>query len=116
MEATVIMAKCHVSDQGFAIRAQEEGNDWYFTWAFMLSDHTASKEGYDDTEISGVVHISSDYPGCPHCADRSFVQCGGCNKISCSGNVVDEMICPHCGTSLKISTADYFDGIAGGAF
>jgi hypothetical protein len=116
MEATVIMAKCKVSKQGFGIRAQKQGNSWAFTWAFILSEGSAKKEGYDQTNISGAISLDSEYPGCPNCNAKSFTQCGSCKKIACYVGNEEQVTCPHCGYTSKVTGVESFDGITGGAF
>jgi len=115
MEATVIMAKCKVSKEGFGIRAQKQGSSWLITWAFQLSDNAAKNEGYNNTMVSGSLGLDSDYPGCPHCGANSFFQCGGCHKIVCYEND-ERVICPHCGIICEGFASGNFDGIKGGAF
>lgn len=116
MEATVIMAKCKVSKEGFGIRAQKQGSSWLFTWAFKLSGKSAKNEGYDKANISGAINIVSEYPGCPHCGATGFYQCGRCKKIVCYLGEEDEATCPHCGNTAGFKGGGNFKDIAGGAF
>jgi hypothetical protein len=114
-EATVIMAKCQRSKKAFGIRAEKIKKEWHFTWAFPIDERAAKREGYDATTVKGSITIDDEYPGCPHCGCKSFVQCGNCNKIGCSG---EERIykCPFCGNQGEISYCDSFDNIKGGGF
>lgn len=116
MDATVIMAKCKISKEGFGIRAQKQGSSWLFTWAFQLSDKAAKNEGYDNKNVSGSIGLDGEYPGCPHCGAKSFTQCGGCRKIACYIGNEEQVTCPHCGYTSTVSQAESFDGITGGAF
>ncbi len=117
MEATVVMAKCKVSKKSFGIRAEKLKKSWIFTWAFNLSDKAAKNEGYDQAKISGTINLNSEYPGCPHCAAKSFFQCGGCNKIVCYAGKEEKITCPHCGIICEgFVETDDFNGISGGAF
>lgn len=116
MEATVIIAKCKVSKEGFGIRAQKKGSTWLFTWAFKLSEKAAFNEGYDKTKVSGSIQLGSEYPGCPHCGAQGFYQCGGCKKIVCYEGHEEQATCPHCGNTAGFNQAESFDGISGGAF
>jgi hypothetical protein len=116
MEATIIRAKCKVSKESFYIRAEKQGKSWFFTWAFKLSDRSSKNEGYDNTNISGSISLTSGYPGCPNCSAKSFTQCGSCKKIACYIGNEEQVTCPHCGYISKVSVAESFDGISGGQF
>jgi hypothetical protein len=116
MEATVIMAKCKVSKEGFGIRAQKQRSSWLFTWAFQLSDKAARNEGYDNTNVSGSIGLDGEYPGCPHCGASNFYQCGSCKRIVCYVGNEETAKCPHCGITAGFRQAESFDGISGGAF
>jgi len=116
MEATVIMAKCKVSKEGFGIRAEKQGSSWTFTWAFKLSERAAKNEGFDQTNISGSISLAAEYPGCPHCGAKKFSQCGSCNKTACYVGKEEKVTCPHCGNTANVVHVESFDRIAGGAF
>ena len=116
MEATVVMAKCNMSKEIFAIRLQKNENAWVFTWAFKISEKSANNEGYSQTNVSGVLKIDSQYPGCPHCGAESFYQCGHCKKIVCYKGEEKQVTCPHCGTTSGFKTSETFNDIKGGAF
>ena len=61
MKAAVILTKCKQSHELFGIRAeQREDSAWYATWAFKVSEHTASREKFGDTEISGNVYVTNE--------------------------------------------------------
>ena len=116
MQATVIMAKCKNSKENFGVRAEQQGSTWVFTWAFKISDKVAANEGYDTTNVSGVISLNADYPGCPHCESMGFTQCGSCKKIACYRGNEGKVTCPHCGNTANVSSAKSFDDIKGGAF
>ena len=114
MEATVITAKCHKTKKTFGIRAQKDNNKWLFTWAFDLPEKTAKIEGYEQTNINGIIDFSHIYPGCPHCGSLGFYQCGNCKKITCWNGEKNKDICPHCGNENSFGKAtDKFDSITG---
>ena len=63
MKAAVILTKCKQAHDLFGIRTeQREDGDWYATWAFKVSEHTAGREKFGDTEISGNVYVTTEYP------------------------------------------------------
>ena len=82
MEASVILAKCSKHNRTFGIRVEKRGNEWVRTWAFPIDEAKAKREGFDRTNIKGSLRAVDRYPGCPHCGNYSFVQCG-CGKVSC---------------------------------
>ncbi|HPQ35203.1 MAG TPA: hypothetical protein PK563_11960 [Tenuifilaceae bacterium] len=80
MQATVILAKCKNSKESFGIRAEQQGSKWVFTWAFKISDKVSANEGYNTTNVAGVISLDADYPGYPHFKAMGFSQCGKCKK------------------------------------
>ncbi len=116
MNATVILAKCKNSKESFGIRAEQQNNTWVFTWAFKISEKVAANEGYNTTNVSGVISLDDDYPGCPHCKATGFSQCGKCKKTACFGGNAEKVTCPHCGYTDNTRSAESFDDIEGGAF
>lgn len=116
MIATVIIAKCKISKESFGIRAQKDHYDWTLTWSFPVSDRIAKREGYDVTTISGRIRFDEKYPGCPHCGEKGFAQCGHCQKVICCGESDKDITCPHCGSHLETEDSETFDNISGGLF
>jgi len=101
MNATVILAKCTLNKQLYGIRTQQMSDgDWYRTWAFPVSDALAHSEKYDQNSIKGTLNYLEEYPGCPYCNTKGFVQCGKCKKISC-WNGENSIICPWCNTRMN---------------
>jgi len=115
-EATVIMAKCHRRKNAFGIRAEKINKQWHFTWAFPIDERAAKREGYDSTTVKGSIVMDDEYPGCPHCGGKNFVQCGSCNKIGCWDNADSYYTCPFCGNGGEVHSVDSFDNIKGGGF
>lgn len=115
-EATVIMATCRKGNGVFGIRAEKIKRDWHFTWAFPVSEQSAKREGYDSTTVKGNIIVDDEYPGCPYCSSKSFVQCGGCKKISCWDFADSIFKCPICGDQGEVCTVDSFDNISGGGY
>jgi hypothetical protein len=115
-EATVIMATCQTYRKVFGIRAEKIQRNWHFTWAFSVDVKSAHREGYDTATVKGNIIIDDDYPGCPHCLNKNFVQCGSCNKISCWDNESRIFKCPVCGNVGEIKTVNSFDNITGGGY
>lgn len=113
-QATVIMAKCIQSRQPFGIRTEQRANGaWYCTWAFKISEKSATHEGYSDTSVSGAVGLTDEYPGCPYCGASGWFSCENCGKLTCySGE--SSVTCGWCGNSGGCSPADSFDLKGGG--
>lgn len=113
-EATVVMAKCSRSRQSFGIRMERKANrTWYCTWTFRLSDTAASREGYSDTSVSGLVDLDQEYPGCPYCEAMGWFKCGNCGKLTCNSGET-YVTCAWCGQSGEAQAADHFDLSGGG--
>ena len=108
-EATVVACKCGRSKKMFGIRVEKRQNTWWMTWAFPISDKSASNEGYDQVEVSGNIRIDPEYPGCPYCKTDSWVSCGVCNKLSCWEGGKRESVCEWCGNRGIVEAADHFD-------
>ncbi len=119
MKAAVILTKCKESHQLFGIRAEErtDGGEtaWYATWAFKVSEHTAGREKFGDTEISGNVYVTKDYPACPYCGAKGFFQCSECGKTTC-WNGETETVCEWCGNAAETSAEENFESLTGGGF
>jgi hypothetical protein len=71
------------------IRVEKRENDWVSTWAFPIDEGKAKREGFDRNTIRGSLQATPEYPGCPDYGGRDFVQCGGCEKMSCYGGSVN---------------------------
>jgi hypothetical protein len=115
-EATVIMASCRKQKRVFGIRAEKIKRDWHFTWAFSIDEKAAKREGYDSTSVNGNIIIDNEYPGCPYCDSKSFIQCGNCHKISCWDYETAFFKCPVCGNSGEVYSAESFENIKGGGY
>lgn len=114
--AVVVMASCHKSKKPFAIRSEQRGKPWYFTWAFKLSEKMMKSEGFDKETIRGEINIDINYPGCPYCGARTFFQCGKCQRIVCMYGDEKVVKCPECGNEGDLAYVDEFDKIEGGKF
>lgn len=116
MNAVIIVAKCRKTKEEFAIRCEQKNTGWHLTWAFCLNAKTIKNENYDKTNISGVIVIDNEYPGCPHCKAGGFFQCGVCKKISCCDHEAKSVKCHWCGNEAELVTVETFDNIKGGDF
>jgi hypothetical protein len=105
----IVMARCTQSKQSFGIRLEEKiSSQWVADWAFPIKESTATKEGYDKSEIAGSFLLDETYPGCPYCKRSNFCLCGGglfsqCGKVGCSDGEDTIYICPWCSNKGKIS-------------
>jgi len=117
LNAKVIMARCSENKKSFGIRIEQRGRDWVRTWAFPMDERKAKREKFDANAVTGSMNADDEYPGCPHCGAKGFVQCG-CGKIGCNGGIRDcgdyaEYTCPWCGDTGELQNADSFDVSSG---
>ena len=114
-EANVVMARCASTSKSFGIHMERRTDDvWYCTWAFPLSEKSASNEGYTNTVISGRMEFDDEYPGCPHCNSTGWVKCWSCGKLTCWSSKDKSFSCKWCGVSGEVESADEFELNAGG--
>jgi hypothetical protein len=118
LNAKVIMAKCSKTQKSFGIRIEEREGDWVRTWAFPIDENKAKREGYDANTVTGSMIGVDEYPGCPYCASKGFVQCS-CKKIGCDSGISRnaggaKYSCPWCGNEEKIQTVESFNVSGGG--
>lgn len=101
MEASVILAKCSKNRGMYGVRIQRmEDGDWWRTWAFPIEERRARNEGYGCEAVRGNLRATGDYPGCPYCGSKGFVQCNTCHKITCwEGEHSKD--CQWCGTRME---------------
>lgn len=117
MEANVILMRCARVSKSYGVRIQlMEDGDWYRTWAFPINEKAARVEGFDKTPIRGNLFVIDEYPGCPYCGTKDFVQCGKCSKLTCY-NGEESYKCQWCGQVMNniVSATDKFE-LSGGAF
>jgi hypothetical protein len=103
----IVAARCGGATAGaFGIRFERSGESlWSASWAFALKENVARREGYDRTEIRGMIALDPSYPGCPHCAKRALVCCGSCGKVSCWDGETQIITCPWCGNRAELAGA-----------
>ena len=110
VEASVIVMKCLLTKNLSGVHVQKmENGDWYRTWAFLLKEKTANREGYSQTQIHGSLRKTDDYPDCPHCGSKGFYLCYKCNKVVCWNGTDSNVVCPWCGVCSSINIVDSFD-------
>jgi hypothetical protein len=100
MKASVVLIRCSKSKRIFGARTQKmDDNDWWRTWAFPIDEGKARREGYDSETVNGNLNCTKEYPGCPYCGTKGFVQCPSCRRLSCwSGE--KSMDCQWCGKHM----------------
>lgn len=113
-EARIAMCKCkEISGKTYGVRFQKADKGWIYTWAFEMKESVAKREGYDNTEITGSISPSEDYPGCPYCSAEYFTICGACHHLNCRIDTGKTFTCDWCGnTGLIIGYKGF--GIASG--
>lgn len=100
----IVAARCGQTAQAFGLRFERSGEaSWSLTWAFALKESAARREGYDRSEISGTMQLDPSYPGCPHCAKRTIIHCGSCDKVSCWDEETRVITCPWCKNRGELS-------------
>ena len=105
MNAVVALCKCSQTHQMYGIRFERTGKDWKYTWAFPISEKSATREQYDKTRITGNLSKGEEYPGCPHCGAIGFFHCE-CGKLNCWEGAGRTATCCWCGM-----TGELEDGI-----
>ncbi len=108
VEATILLFKCPSHQKHYAVRVEKVGNDWVRTWAFPTTEKRAKNENYDKQQVVGSLNATSEFPGCPYCRMDGFMKCS-CGKLSCYHQEMgDEVVCPWCHQSGKLTTATQF--------
>ena len=96
-DIVIVSARCSGTTGGFGIRFERSAEaQWSATWTFALKEGVATREGYDQSEITGTIRLDSSYPGCPHCAKASIVRCGRCGRVACWDGEARVVTCPWC--------------------
>ena len=115
MDAAVILAKCYKTKKMYGMRSQKMNDgEWWRTWAFPIDEKRAHGEGYDTTIVQGNMYHTEEYPGCPYCGTKNFVQCNKCRKLSC-WNGETRLTCLWCGNDMNnIATATEKFNLSGG--
>ena len=115
MDAAVILAKCYKTKKMYGMRSQKMNDgDWWRTWAFPIDEKRAHGEGYDTTIVQGNMYHTEEYPGCPYCGTKNFVQCNKFRKLSC-WNGETRLTCLWCGNDMNnIATATEKFNLSGG--
>lgn len=99
----VLVSRCSAGKRLFGIRMEERGTRrWIVTWAFPVKESTATREGYDRTEIRGSFDFDEHYPGCPGCSARGLVLCDQCGKLGCWDTRTTHFRCPWCGSQGRV--------------
>jgi transcription elongation factor Elf1 len=120
LKAKVIIARCSKNKKCFGIRIEQREKDWVRTWAFPIDERKAKREKFDANTITGSFKSDNEFPGCPHCGSVDLVQCGGCEKLGCVGNIRGNSystvyICPWCGVECQIQTVNSLN-VSGGDY
>lgn len=101
-QVVVVISRCRKSAENFGIRIEQKMTDkWIADWAFAIKEDTAKREGYDQTQISGIFEIDAKYPGCPYCKSNSFFKCS-CGKVACWDNI-ERVTCPWCRQMIHLT-------------
>jgi len=77
-------------------------SQWLATWAFEIRRSSAQREGYSQQTLNGVFSLTDQYPGCPHCHDKSIFQCT-CGCVNCWDGNERVVRCGGCGRTNPIN-------------
>lgn len=106
----VVAARCLYDKRLFGMSfRQKKVGEWLLYWAFPLSESTNANEGYDKTQLNGVINFDVGYPGCPYCKSNGYVVCGNCHHITCMGNNHPPFVCGWCGLSGNVNMGEIRD-------
>jgi len=115
LNVKIVMFRCSKTQKCFGVRVEQRGKDWVRTWARPLDEAVAKREKLDENTISGSMTAVDGFPGCPHCGDGGFVQCGTCGKVGCYGGVKEnQYTCPWCKNKSGVTAAENFKLSGGG--
>jgi DNA-directed RNA polymerase subunit RPC12/RpoP len=114
-EAVILLCRCPEAKRTIGIRTEQVGKKrWEFTWAFLIKEESASRQGYGNTTISGAIGATEDFNGCPLCGARTFIFCSSCGKGYCNHSKNGHTTCPWCGAQGMIQEAETVNLAAGG--
>ena len=113
MEANIVLGRCYLNRQLFGMRVEKRNFDWVRTWAFRISEKSASAEGFDKVNITGSFDDVDEYPGCPYCGGRNIIVCGNCGKITCRYGDQMFFTCQWCGTQSQLQEVETLSTDAG---
>lgn len=109
-EAKIGLCKCH-ENKIMGVRFERSGKNWKATWAFPIKKTGSEKrENYDKTQLTGLIELDAEYPGCPYCGAKAFIICGDCGGLNCNDHRSNIFTCQWCGKSgeLQDYTGDGF--------
>jgi predicted RNA-binding Zn-ribbon protein involved in translation (DUF1610 family) len=120
LNATVVLSRCSKSKKLYGIRVEQRGREWVRTWAFKIDERKAKNEKFDSNQVTLGEHDPDDsYPGCPYCGAVGIALDSDCDKLMCTGGIINhgdyiELTCPWCGGTSEYGVADGLDVRGGG--
>ena len=105
-EARIALCKCKETKKIYGVRMEKAQEGWNCTWAFPISEKSATREGYDATILKGNIGWTSEYIGCPYCGTITFTVCGSCQKLNCQTPTGEYFTCEWCGSSGRLTDYD----------
>ena len=70
----IVMGRCGVTQKGYGMRFERRGSaNWVATWAFSIKESLAKKEGYENSSVEGSFSFDEEFPGCPYCSAKSWL-------------------------------------------
>jgi hypothetical protein len=96
---------CQESGERFRVTLADHGGTWHAVEATPLreggSAEHAGSEGSEQVTLDGIAP-GHDYDGCPDCGNSQFVQCFGCDELSCYDGHSETAYCYHCDVQITI--------------
>ena len=98
----IVTARCSQTKGCCGIRFERRTRDqWMATWSFAIKEPVAQREGYETAHMVGRFGLEDSFPGCPHCAARTFFRCD-CGKLGCWNGESRSVTCPWCGQKREL--------------
>ena len=99
----IVLGRCKNGSGTFGMRMEEQSDrTWLLTWSFPIADRRAQSEGYGKRTIPSP-RLLPGIPACPHCGSATFVQCGGCHRLTCCSQGDSWFSCRWCSNSGPVS-------------
>lgn len=102
-EARIALCKCKETKKIYGVRMEKSQEGWNCTWAFPISEESATREGYATTILKGCIGHKPEYNGCPYCGVKVFIVCGSCKRLNCNTTASDLFTCEWCGSTGRLT-------------
>lgn len=94
---------CEVQEELFIVSFTQRSDFWGAVDAEQIDTREPAGSGSENsTTIEGNIGITPEYQGCPYCGNQQFVQCHGCENLSCYDGHSGTAYCNYCDVELTI--------------